>query len=45
MFRLKTIFGTTLRAKSDAAQDTEALMRLHVLNQMTQLGMPDAYPI
>ena len=45
MFRLKTIFGATLRAKSDAAQDTEALMRLNALNQMTQLGMPDAFPI
>lgn len=45
MFRFKTIFGTTLRARSDAGQDTEALIRLNALNQMTALGMPDAYPI
>ncbi len=45
MFRLKTIFGTTLRARSDAGQDTEALIRLNALNQMTALGRPDAYPL
>lgn len=43
MFRLKTIFGSALRARTDAAQDTETLLRLSALNQMTALGMPDAY--
>jgi len=45
MFRLKTIFGSTLRARTEAAQDTETLLRLSVLNQMTALGMPNAYPL
>lgn len=40
MFRLKTIFGATLRARSEAAQKTEA--RLSALNQMTAVGTPDA---
>ena len=44
MFRLKTIFGSVLRARTEAAQDTETLLRLSALNQMTALGMPDAYP-
>ena len=43
MFRLKTIFGGALRARSDAAQDTETMLRLNALNPMTALGMPDAY--
>jgi len=43
MFRLKTIFGSALRARTEAAQDTETKVRLSVLNQMTALGMPDAY--
>ena len=45
MFRLKTIFGSVLRARTEAAQDTETLLRLSALNQMTALGMPDAYPL
>jgi hypothetical protein len=43
VFRLKTIFGAVLRARSEAAQDTETMLRLDALNQMTALGMPDAY--
>ena len=43
MFRLKTIFGSALRARTDAAQDTETKLRLSALNQMTALGIPDAY--
>ncbi len=43
MFRLKTIFGSALRARTDAAQGTETLLRLSALNRMTALGMPDAY--
>lgn len=45
MFRLKTLFGDTLRARSEAAQDTEALLRLDALNKMTALGMPQSYVI
>lgn len=43
MFRLKTIFGSALRGRTEAAQDTETMLRLSALNQMTALGMPDAY--
>ena len=43
MFRLKTIFGAVLRARSEDAQETETMLRLNALNQMTALGMPDAY--
>lgn len=45
MFRLKSLFGPTLRAKIDAAQDTETMLRLDALNKMTALGMPDSYAI
>lgn len=45
MFRLKTIFGGTLRARTEAAQDTETLLRLDALNKMTALGMPLSYAI
>jgi len=45
MFRLKTIFGAVLRARSETAQETETMLRLSALNRMTALGMPDAYPI
>ena len=43
MFRLKTIFGGGLRARTEVAQDTETKLRLSALNRMTALGMPDAY--
>ena len=45
MFRLKTLFGNTLRARSEAAQNTETLLRLDALNRMTALGMPESYAI
>ncbi len=45
MFRLKRLFGTTLRAKSGPAQDTETMVRLDALNKMTALGMPDSYTV
>ena len=45
MFRLKTLFGNTLRARSEAAQDVETLLRLDALNKMTALGMPESYAI
>jgi len=40
MLRLKTTFGACLRARSDASQDTETMVRLDALNKMTALGMP-----
>lgn len=45
IFRLKTIFGASLRARSAAAQQTETMLRLSALNQMTALGMPEAYSL
>ena len=45
MFRLKTLFGNTLRARGEAAQNTEVLLRLDALNKMTALGMPQSYAI
>ena len=45
MFRMKTLFGNTLRAKSEAAQNAETLLRLDALNKMTALGMPQSYAI
>ena len=45
VFRLKTLFGPLLRARTEAAQDTETLIRISALNQMTALGMPNAYSL
>ncbi len=45
MFRLKTLFGNTLRARSEAAQNAETLLRLDAMNKMTALGMPQSYAI
>ena len=44
-FRLKTIFEDTLSARSFPAQANELLIRCRALNRMTQLGMPQSYPI
>lgn len=43
IFRLKTLFGATLRARREAGQDTETKLRLDALNRMTTLGMPQSY--
>jgi len=45
MMRLKTIFGEKLGARDKAAQDNELLLRCRALNRMTQLGMPQSYPV
>jgi Transposase DDE domain len=45
IFRLKTIFGATLRSRSFAQQATELFLRATALNRMTQLGMPESYPL
>jgi hypothetical protein len=44
-FRLKTIFGSRLSARMRRRQQTEAAIRCLALNRMTQLGMPDSYPV
>jgi IS5 family transposase len=43
MFRLKTIFGDRVSARSFTGQAVQVLVRCATLNRMTQLGMPDSY--
>ena len=43
MFRLKTIFGDRVTARSFAGQATQVLVRCATLNRLTHLGMPDSY--
>lgn len=45
MFRFKTIFGNTLRTRSFERQVVEVRIKCAALNRMTQLGMPDSYPV
>jgi hypothetical protein len=39
-FRLKTIFGSSVSARTDESQRTQLLLRCRALNMMTTLGMP-----
>jgi IS5 family transposase len=43
MFRLKTIFGDRVTARSFAGQAAQVLVRCATLNRLTHLGMPDSY--
>jgi hypothetical protein len=45
MFRLKTIFGDHVRARSFEGQAAQMLVRCAVLNRMIHLGMPDSYTV
>lgn len=45
MFRLKTIFTDKVRARTEAVQRVELLLRAKALNLMTALGMPDSYVV
>lgn len=45
IFRVKTIFGASLRSRNFAQQATELFLRASALNRMTQLGMPESYPL
>ena len=45
IFRLKTIFDDRLNARRIDTQSSQALIRCLALNRMTQLGMPDSYPV
>ena len=46
-FRYKSIIGETLRARSRAGQETEAILACNILKlkEMTQLGRPASYAI
>jgi IS5 family transposase len=45
MFRLKTIFTDKVRARKEARERVELLLRVKALNLMTTLGMPDSYVV
>lgn len=45
MFRLKTLFGGQLQARTFDAQVAEAYLRCAALNTMTRLGMPDSHRV
>lgn len=45
MFRLKTIFGEKISARTFENQRTQLLIRCRALNLMTTLGMPDSYVV
>jgi len=45
VFRFKMIFGNTLSSRTPERQITEARVKASALNRMTQLGMPDSYPL
>ena len=40
MYRMKTIFGPSLKNRSDDGQKTEARLRCKILNHFTKLGLP-----
>jgi hypothetical protein len=44
-FRIKTLFGPTLSSRQFPQQATELFIKAAALNRMTQLGMPDSYPL
>lgn len=43
MYRYKTIFGSSLWARTLENQQVEAQIKSRVLNRMTHLGMPESY--
>ena len=45
MYRFKTIFGSSLWARTMENQRVEARIKSRVLNRMTQLGMPESYAV
>jgi hypothetical protein len=40
MFRVKTTFGTEMKARVIQNQITEALLKSHILNRFIQQGLP-----
>jgi hypothetical protein len=43
--KFKRIFGGTLRAKRDEAQEREAALACQLLNRMLELSRPQSYPV
>jgi hypothetical protein len=44
VFRLKTVFGDRLSARTHDGEATQVFLRCAALNRMAALGMPDSYP-
>jgi hypothetical protein len=42
-FRYKSIIGPGLRARCTRSQEVEALIACNILNQMSELGMPEPF--
>lgn len=45
MFRMKTIFGDKLKAKTFERQTTELFIKIGAMNAMTSMGMPNSLPV
>jgi hypothetical protein len=45
MFRFKTILGDRLASRRESTQATEVVIKLDVLNRMTELGRPKSYRV
>lgn len=45
MMRLKTVFSQKLKARTFDRQEVEARIKCAALNRMTNLGMPQSYPV
>jgi len=43
IFRIKTIFGDRVSARTEDRQRTQLLLRCRLLNRMTMIGMPDSF--
>lgn len=45
MSRYKTVVGDRLATRRESTQSTEVMIKLDVLNRMTELGMPKSYKV
>ena len=45
VFRFEKAFGPSLSARTDATRETEVRIKVVALNRMTELGMPDSFPV
>ena len=45
VFRFEKTFGPSLSARTDATRETEVRIKVAALNRMTELGMPDSFPV
>lgn len=45
VYRFEDIFGPSLSARGDETRETEVRIKVAALNRMTELGMPDSFPV